>query len=172
MEKALAYIYAWKRCVRAPPLAGNLHLTSSMLLFFPHSILPSLPPIRPSFPSGALAIPIYLFLLPTEGKALPEYALCCWGLSGMLDSAFFFFSLSHSLPVSLSLPAKPHCLYLSSFPAPPLPPLARSLFLSVAARGTNRRPAELNVPIAESQMALAEGGAGSEVWMPPRRGAM
>lgn len=27
----------------------------------------------------------------------------------------------------------------------------------MAARGTNRPPAELNVPIAESQMALAEG---------------
>lgn len=82
------------------------------------------------------------------------------------------FSFSHSLSSHLSLSAKPHCLYLSSFPAPPLPPLVRSLFLSVAARGTNRRPAELNVPIAESQMALAEGGAGSEVWMPPRRGAV
>lgn len=105
MEKALAYIYAWKSCVRAPPLAGNLHLTSSMLLFFPpHSILPSLPPISPSFPCGALAIPIYLFLLPTKGKALPEYALCCWGLSGMLDSAFFFFSLTLFPALSLLNP--------------------------------------------------------------------
>lgn len=119
-EKALAHIYAWKGCVRASPLAGNLHLTSSMLLFS-HSILPSLPPIRPYFPCGALAIPIYLFLLPTEGKALPEYALCCWGLSGMLDSAFFFPS---SLTLSPSAFAKSHCLCPSSFPTPPLPPLA------------------------------------------------
>lgn len=137
-------MYRGKDCVWASPLAGNLHLRSSTLLLY-NSILPLLPPISPSFPSGALAIPIYLFLLPTKGKALPEYALCCWGLSGMLDSALFF---SDSLSSCLCLLS----LYLSPFPAPPLPPLAL-----VAARGINRLLAELNVPIAESQVALAEG---------------
>lgn len=86
-----------------------------------HASLFSFYPSFPPFPCGALAIPIYLFLLPTEGKALPEYALCCWGLSGMLDSAFFPPS---SLTLSPSAFAKSHCLYPSSFPTPPLPPLA------------------------------------------------
>lgn len=66
-----------------------------------HASLFSFYPSFPPFPCGALAIPIYLFLLPTEGKALPEYALCCWGLSGMLDSAFF--PPPHSLSPHLRL---------------------------------------------------------------------
>lgn len=65
----------------------------------------------------------------------------------MLDSAFFFYLLF------LSLLPKSYFLYLSLFPAPALTSLI--LFLSPRQPGgTNWRPTELNVPIAESQMVL------------------
>lgn len=64
----------------------------------------------------------------------------------MLDSVFFYL-------LFLSLLSKSYFLYLSLFPAPALTSL--TLFLSPRQPGgTNWRPAELNVPIAESQMVL------------------
>lgn len=87
----------------------------------PYSLCPPFPPSHHSFlPCGALAIPIYLFLLPTKGKALAEYALCCWGLSGMLDSAFFFLTHSFHRLRLLSLTV----FICPLFSALPLPPLA------------------------------------------------
>lgn len=145
-------------------LAGKLHLTSPCSSSSPSSFsfCPSLPPsvITLTFPSGGPATPITLLLLPGRGSShththwllvLP-ITRACPSLLGTVRYAwfcvcFFFpwhtlFAKSYSVSVSLS-----H----SSFSFP------RSPSLSQAARGTNWRPAELNVPGAESQMVLAEG---------------
>lgn len=130
------------------------HIPLLLLLLLLFLILSFLPPsfITLAIPSGGPATPITLLLLPGRGDSLththtpytvtvpsPHYQSMSLaaGDRQVRLILLFFFLLSFYLSS------------LSSFPHSPS--------LSQAARGTNWRPAELNVPGAESQMVLAEG---------------
>lgn len=83
-----------------------------------------------------------LFILPLPKHAPSRYCqrFLIWLFSGLIPPLSFFTTSSF-------IALFPHLS--SSF--------IYSLFLSQAARGTNWHPAELNVPGAESQMAVAVG---------------
>lgn len=135
--------------MRASPLPGNPRLTNELRV----SLFSFCPPFLPSvLPSPLVLLQFQSICLYSQPKAghYRSMLLAAGDCQVCLIQLFFFsltlfpflFAESQSLSVLFSRSSSSSSC---------------SLFLSAAARGTNRRPAELNVAIAESQMALAEG---------------